>query len=109
MVDDFVDIEVFISRAEFSQRFLRGESATAATTNVILAKKGTLRPGELLKQFAHSDFGIDGGGTHLPKIVAAVSDRRKLRHAIRATVRDRRYNYNLLGSSSSSMTRLSKR
>ena len=39
----FIHVEIFVPRADASQRFIRAESATAATADVILSEQGALR------------------------------------------------------------------
>ena len=57
----FIDVQIFVASADPGQRFVRAESATAATADVIFAKQSALRPGKLHEQFPHRDVGIDGG------------------------------------------------
>ena len=61
----FLDVEIFVPRANAGERLVRAEAATRATADVIAAKERALRPGKLLEQLAHGDGGIDCcGGIH---------------------------------------------
>ena len=55
----FIDVQIFVARANARERFVRAESATAATADVIFAEQRALRAGKLLEQLAHGDIGID--------------------------------------------------
>ena len=59
VLDNFIDVQVLISRANAGQRFVGTESATAAPANMIAAKQGALRSGKLLQEFSHRDVGIN--------------------------------------------------
>ena len=56
---DFVDIEIFVTRANAGERFVRAETATAAAADMIAAKERSLRPRVALEQLLHGDLGID--------------------------------------------------
>ena len=65
---DFIDIEIFVACTNASERFVRAETATAATADMIAEEKCTLRPRELLQELTHADRGIDcRGGIHRAK------------------------------------------
>ena len=54
VLDDFIDVEIFIARANAGERFVRAETATAAAADMIAAEKRALRPGKLLQELAHA-------------------------------------------------------
>src|ERR1700736_6606058 len=64
LLEHFVDIEVLIACAHLRECFLGGESATAATADVIFAKQRALRAGKLNQQFAHRDVRLDCRSVH---------------------------------------------
>ena len=57
--DHFIDIQIFISRANAGERFIGAESTAAAPANMIASKQGTLRSGKLFQEFSHRDVGIN--------------------------------------------------
>jgi hypothetical protein len=66
MLDNFIDIQIFISRANASQSFVGTEPATAAAADMITAKHRALRSGKVFQEFPHRDARINGDrGIHV--------------------------------------------
>src|SRR5436190_12862101 len=59
MFDYFIDIKIIISQTDICESLIQRKATTAATADVILAKKRALSPRKLLQQGTHSNSWID--------------------------------------------------